>query len=389
MSKFISKDYCYYSIKKVPKRLGQYSNRFQSSLLVLIAILLLGIGIASAQTNVPIETKTLDELYQEALEEGGNLVIWAGGDKPDQFDYMKDLFKARFPGIEVKSTVDLSKYHDARFDNLIEMGGVLPDILQLQTLHDYDYWKIKGLLLNYKPASWDQLYPQFNDPEGAFLGAFAVTFANYVNLDIVPHNKIPREAKDYLDPSLKGKLILTYPHDDDAVTYQFKLLKDQFGWEYIKKLIAQDPVWVRGTSMPYVAITNGWYGASFTTSWAFVQWPGINAEFNVPKKDQYLTWVQTVAIPKDAPNQKAAKLYVNWITSKDFQSKWLQYPIRKDVKSPGGYGRLVDQKNTDPVAFEKWMDNRAEIERFRAQLEVLIGPAVGVSPLELDYDTKP
>ena len=43
------------------------------------------------------ETKTLDELYRDALAEGGKLVIYAGGDSPTQQDGTKAAFRERFP----------------------------------------------------------------------------------------------------------------------------------------------------------------------------------------------------------------------------------------------------------------------------------------------------
>ena len=53
-----------------------------------------------------IETKSLEELYEEAIQEGGNFTLRAGGDKPDQIDYYLDMFKARFPKINVTHSVD-------------------------------------------------------------------------------------------------------------------------------------------------------------------------------------------------------------------------------------------------------------------------------------------
>ena len=43
------------------------------------------------------ETKSLDALYQDALAEGGNLVVYAGGDTPTQQDAAKNAFLAQFP----------------------------------------------------------------------------------------------------------------------------------------------------------------------------------------------------------------------------------------------------------------------------------------------------
>ena len=78
--------------------------------------------------------------------------------------------------------------------------------------------------------------------------------------------------------------------------------------------------------MPYVAINNGWYAASFTTFWAFEPFPDSNTRFMFPQQDYFLTWYQTAGIPTQAKNKAAAKLYLNWMLSEEFQGKWLQFP---------------------------------------------------------------
>lgn len=52
-----------------------------------------------------IETRSLDELYAEAVKEGGQLILRAGGDKDDQADYYLDMFKKRFPKIKLTHSV--------------------------------------------------------------------------------------------------------------------------------------------------------------------------------------------------------------------------------------------------------------------------------------------
>ena len=52
---------------------------------------------------------SLDELYKDALAEGGNLIVKAGGDEKDQQDGLVQAFKKQFPGINLNLTVDLSK----------------------------------------------------------------------------------------------------------------------------------------------------------------------------------------------------------------------------------------------------------------------------------------
>lgn len=83
----------------------------------------LGIGALGATTTPAAaarrtagaeEDRTLDELYRDALAEGGRLVIYAGGDTPTQQDSTKAAFKERFPGVDLTLIVDYSKM-DLRF----------------------------------------------------------------------------------------------------------------------------------------------------------------------------------------------------------------------------------------------------------------------------------
>lgn len=364
----------------------KYISRQKHKLVGIVAASLISINSFA----VEVETRSLDELYEAAKAEGGELILKAGGDKADQADYYINKFKARFPEIKVKHAVDLSLYHAPRFDNALESGDLskVPDVIQLQTLHDYEYYAQQDMLMAYKPKDWDKVYPDYKDPHGRWTGLFGVSFSNVVNIDMIDENKAPRDALDYLNPALKGKVILTYPHSDDAVLYQFWNLKETYGWEYLEKLVATNPVWVRGTSMPYVAIDKGWYGASFTTSWAFVPFKGSNTRFMLPKKDFFMSWVQTAGIPKQAKNKAAAKLYMSWMLSPEFQGTWLQWPVRPDFEAPGGYGSLQDH-NTSPADFHRFMMKREMVERFRFQMEQLIGPIKGLAPLEMDYSVKP
>jgi len=337
-----------------------------------------------------IETKSLEELYDDALKEGGQMTLRAGGDKPDQIDIYLDRFKARFPELKVTHTVDLSINHVPRLDNALAAGGHknVPDVLQVQTVQEFNYYAEQGLLEVYKPKNWDKVFPDYRDPNGRWVGVYGVTFSNLVNSDMIPEDKAPRDGLDYLDPSLEGKLILTYPHSDDAVLYQFWNLMHKYGWEYLEKLVATKPKWVRGTAMPYVAINQGWYAASFTTFWPFDTMEGTPARFSLPREDFFLTWVQTAAIPTHAKYKAAAKLYLNWMLSEDFQANWLQFPVRRDIEAPGGYGSIHHQ-NTSPADFHRFMMKRDAVERFKMQMFQLIGPLEGPEPVDLDYSIKP
>ncbi|GMF28004.1 unnamed protein product [Phytophthora lilii] len=86
------------------------------------------------------ETKTINDLYADAVAEGGQLVPYHGGDMVSQGNGLHDAFVKRFPNINFTVVVDYSKFHDVRIDNQLETDTLVPDAVVLQTLQDFTRW---------------------------------------------------------------------------------------------------------------------------------------------------------------------------------------------------------------------------------------------------------
>ena len=112
------------------------------------------------------------------------------------------------------------------------------DLAHLQTLHDFDNWAARGLLLPYKPISWDQIPAAYKDPAGRFTGLFMLTFANSYNKNYVSAENAPRDYADFLKPEFKNRIVITYPNDDDAVLYVFDKIIQKYGIGFIDQLKA-------------------------------------------------------------------------------------------------------------------------------------------------------
>jgi hypothetical protein len=132
-----------------------------------------GISLAASapnSTTFESETRSIDEIYQAALTEGGIVTLWHGGDEKTQQNSLKSAFEARFPNMTLNVTVDLSKYHDINLDSQLAAGNVFVDNIILQTLNDYPRWKKEGALMEYAPLNFDKIYPVFKDKDAAYTG---------------------------------------------------------------------------------------------------------------------------------------------------------------------------------------------------------------------------
>lgn len=95
----------------------------------------ISLGFDTPQVN---ENRTIDEIYQAALAEGGIVTCWHGGDEVTQQDGLKRAFETRFPGMTLNITVNRSKYHSVNVYRQLASGRPLEvDTIILQALQDY------------------------------------------------------------------------------------------------------------------------------------------------------------------------------------------------------------------------------------------------------------
>ncbi|MBP2619958.1 extracellular solute-binding protein [Streptococcus panodentis] len=332
---------------------------------------------AASDKGVAVETKSLDTLYQEALKEGGTVVYYAGGDTAEQNDDTKAAFEKKFPGMKLEVVTDYSKVHDGRLEYQMATDNVVADVVQLQTLNDFTYWKKQGKLLEYKPAAWDKIYKDFKDPDGAWVGGYVLAFGNVVNSKALGSIPEPKTGQDLLNPELKGKMISTYPNDDDAVLFWYKQMIDKHGWGWMENLMKQDPKFVRGTQEPGDKVAAGDYAVTLGT--AGLLDASAESHLAIPEKDGFVAWAQRMAILKDAKHPAGAKLFENWLLDKETQENNIfQWSVRTDV-TPAGVKPIWEYKNANMKEFVDFMEDRAEVERFKAQIRLFVGDVQGAS----------
>lgn len=334
----------------------------------------------AAATVTPVETRSLDELHKAALAEGGELLVYGGGDLPNGSAGSERAFNTRFPGMKLRILTDRSKFHAVRIDNQLARGRLECDVAHILTIHKFDQWKAEDRLLPHKPLGWDQIYADFRDPDGAYTSIAVFAFATLYNPSLIAEAEAPRDAADYLDPRLKGRIVLTYPHDDDSILYQFDRIISEHGWGFIDKLMAQDVLWIRGSGQSRVSVAKGERAITFTASAPLAPPANATVKLLLPKNDGFLSWPQPAAIFKTARRPAAAKLYMSWLISIEVQSApGRQWPVRRDVAAAGGYGP-ISAYNTYPAGFRAFLHDRARLERLRDQLEQVIGPMQGPNP---------
>ncbi len=327
----------------------------------------------------PMEARSLDEMHKAALAEGGELVVYGGGDLPNGGAALEQAFNRRFPGMKARVLVDRSKFQGVRIDNQLARNALQADAVHVLAFHYYDRWKAEGHLLSYRPAGWDKVPAQYNDPDGFWTATSIFAFSTFVNTTLIPEAEAPRDWIDFLDPKHRGKIALTYPNDDDSVLYQFDLIIAKHGWSYIDRLLAQDVLWVQGSGYNRHLIEKGERAVSFNTSGPLVPAANARTRFLLPRTDSFLSWAHPTAIFRQARHPEAAKLYTSWLLSPERQGGGTSWSVRRDMPAPSGLGPIT-QYNTSPTALQAALRDRARLEKLRDMLTQAIGPKLDPNP---------
>jgi ABC-type Fe3+ transport system substrate-binding protein len=299
------------------------------------------LALSLACTATPTRAESIDELYEKAKVEQ-TLVLYGAGPASAHERSIRD-FQQKFPGVKVAFTGGLSNGLNQKIEQQLASKKVETDLAIFQTIQDFAKWKARGALALFKPEGTEQIDPAYRDEDGAFTAVSVNTVVYAYNTQLVPAADVPRSALDFLKPIFQGKLITTDPSEDDAGLAAFNAIVEKYGWDYMDKYMAQQPVFVTtGHATVSEAIASGEKLATFdstsTTPRLKAQGKPIEPVFS--QVDATPVFLVGAAIFKDAPHPNAAKLYLNWYLAKEQQSRSGTFSPRADVPPPPGLAPL-------------------------------------------------
>jgi ABC-type Fe3+ transport system substrate-binding protein len=317
--------------------------------------------------------ETLDQLYQKAKAEG-EVVFYSGGPALPHENRAK-LFMQQFPGVEVKVTGGFSNVLNERIEKQMAEGKLAVDMAFFQTVQDFANWKKQGKLLAFKPDGFDQIYPNFKDPDGAYMSFSANALTYAYNKEKVRAEDAPKSALDFLKPMFMGKMISVYPADDDAALYLFHLIVQKYGWDWMDKYTANKANYVQGHLPVARSVASGENVVTLDASssaWEFRRQGKVEVVWS--PVDDTPVFTLTGGIFKDAPHPNAAKLYLTWFLAKEQQSRVGSFSSRADVPPPEGFNPLTSYKIANN--YREFMVDEKLVADLRKRFEAFTGPPV-------------
>ena len=207
--------------------------------------------------------------------------------------------------------------------DVIEIPGIAGNIV-----------KKEGLLEKYASPEAKAYPASMKDSDGTWTSFFIHTLVLVYNTQLVKKEELPRSYEQLINPKWKQKIAL---RDEDFETFgmMLKVMGREKGLNFMRRLSAQGvelrnsfTLAVQGVASGEVALGMNLYGThteEFKKRGAPVDW--IPMEF-------VLTTVEPLAVGAGAPHPNAARLFVDFLLSKEAQTimrERSRIPSRPDV----------------------------------------------------------
>jgi iron(III) transport system substrate-binding protein len=235
-------------------------------------------------------------------------------------------------------------------------------------------WRAKNWLLPYLPEEVAQHYDKsYYDADGLHVTTRVLVSPIGYNTKLVKPEDVPKSFADLLDPKWAGKMVKAHPaYSGTIMNSTFQLARD-LGWEYLEKLAKQRVMQLQSATDPPKKLALGERAVMFDgAGYLVIQYKerGDPVEVVYPTEGTPVA-TSPSAVFKAAPNPNAARLFQNWMHSREGQQIVTdfarQYSAHKQVVEKPGVRKLADIKlmKEDVEGVEKGAE---EIKRHYAQL---------------------
>lgn len=311
--------------------------------LVVVAVLLAGFGSALAQDPVDLAA---------AKKEGG--VTWYTSTPVAQAQKIAAAFQAE-TGIKVELFRSGGSAVLRRFMQELDARRVLADVLTISDPAAMSMLIKRDLLVPFKPKNFDKVPDAVKDPRGFHV-------AQRVNLaGIIARTdkglELPKNWPDLLDARYKGKLVMPDPSFTAIQLMVVGTLSHKYGWEFYRKLRANDIMIVQSHQQVSEALTRGerLMAAEGADSYAWeARKLGHKVQTIFPADGGFAIPAPTAVI-KGAPHPNAARALAEFMIS-DTVQKLLPgegiYAARVDIEPPAGSPPLNTIKLM-PIDYER------------------------------------
>jgi iron(III) transport system substrate-binding protein len=307
-------------------------------------------------------------LVQAARKEGK--VVWYTSLGLASSTAIAHYFENKYKGVQVEVQRTGSQRVLQRVMQEASASIKNADIIHTSDAGHFELLKDKGLLMKFVPEAVAAFPSDFKDKTGFYYGMRATLSVMAYNPKLVTEKDAPKTWKDLLHTRWNGKLVTAHPGYSGIIMTHVLVLANAYGWDYFRDLAknkvhitqsALDPAGVVASGERPVGVN----GAEYHFYKTFKQ--GNPVKIVYPKEGVPLV-VSPTAIAKDAPHPAAAKLFTEFMFSKEAQQvladKEGLYTGHPEVTYPNDKPKLKELKLLTADADELEKRNNEIKKRF-------------------------
>jgi iron(III) transport system substrate-binding protein len=287
----------------------------------------------------------------------GSLVIYNAG-SPEMGEDLARAFRAKHPDVKV----EIIRAGSGELITRIKAEARRPqgDIIQAVAKENLEV--IVDLLQPYKVRE-DAAFPlEYKDGSNRYYGFSYNIQAFIINTDLVKPADAPRSWKDLADRKWSGKLLFANPALSGSAFAQLFQMVGLYGWDHINA-VRRLATYVPSSTLAYSLVARGEFAIGATGEGnVFTEKAKGNPVEAVYPSDGTGLRFDASGIIKDGPNAANARLYMDFLTTREAMSIVSGAPhyrrmTRPDVPPPPGL------KPSSEIKFIKYDDAEATARR--------------------------
>src|SRR3954466_9583967 len=315
--------------------------------------------VAAAPPSEPVTQALIDAAKKE-----GKLAFYTAMDLPVGEAFAK-AFEATYPGIAVRVERSGAERVFQRIGQEMDSSIHAVDVVNTADGAHIIVWKRNGWLAPYVPEDVARHFPQeYQDADG--MSAYTRVWLSSLgyNTSLVKPEDAPRSFADLLDPKWAGKMVKAHPaYSGTIMTATFQIVRE-LGWSYLEKLARQRIMQVQSSTDTPKKIALGERAVMADgNEYNLIQLKeqGQPVEIIYPTEGTPLITGPS-ALFKAAPNPNAARLFQNWLNSRESQQLLVDFARTHSVhalvqQKPGSKAlKEIKTLKGDPLGVEKSAD---------------------------------
>lgn len=300
---------------------------------------------AAAQQELPSHEREL----LEAARHEGEVAWYCGQYDAETAEAVGRAFAERYPGVRCNVVRSPSEVAFRQLSEDLPADAKRCDVFSSSNPAHCAQLKREGRLLRYRTRNAEGLLPSIRraDPDDHFHITFLGLFLIAYDTRKVSEEEAPRSWTDVLDPKWRGQLAVGHPGFSGATGVWAVQMRQMYTWDYFDRLARNRPRVGRSSQDPVALLNAGECSISVcvplgTAMYSIARGSPLRAIYPT---DGVLAIFAPSAILRDAPHPDAARLFMEYLTSKAMSEviqRFHNEPLRADVPRAEG-ARPLDQ----------------------------------------------